>query len=90
MALLASLGVGVLGTITLWLLAPSLVEAVRPTAGDRLTAMWTIRISALWLPPLLTGGVLAGAGRAVGRARLAAALSGAECRGVQCPMAAVS
>jgi O-antigen/teichoic acid export membrane protein len=77
-ALLASLGAGIVGAAVIWVLAPSLVGALRPTAGDRVLAMRTIQISGLWLPAVLAVGVLNGAGRAIGRVRTAATLSAAS------------
>jgi O-antigen/teichoic acid export membrane protein len=74
-ALLVSLGIGLLGAGILWATATPIAQAFHTTPGLRDEAAEAVRIAGLTLPPILVLDVLSGAGKAMGRFRLWAGIS---------------
>lgn len=75
-ATIASASVGILCTLAIWVIAPTLghIYVHSPVSASR-TLTSTIRVAGFWVPITLLTGVFTGVGRVLGRIQLMAVLS---------------
>ncbi len=80
-ALVLSAIAGLVGGAAVWLLARSVAPVFHTSRSELPNAVWALRLGGAALPALLISGVLAGAVRALGRFKVAAAVSAASVAG---------